>query len=97
MRVGNEMNDTFASKSLTEHLLRGAIGFGSIFAAFELMSKGDLFAVLAALCLLVVALFAFRGCPMCWTVGLFNTSFRTLYKAKSCRACDDITQRPAKT
>jgi hypothetical protein len=91
------MNDMFTSKSLTEHLLRGMIGFGSVFSAFELIAAPSILSSIAALGLIGVALFALRGCPMCWTVGLFNTVFNKTVKVKSCKACIDFTQRTPKT
>jgi hypothetical protein len=91
------MNDIFASKSLSEHLLRGTIGFGSACAAFELKLQPGILSIAGAIGLGGLALFALRGCPMCWTIGLFNTTFNTVYKAKSCKACNEITQRPAKS
>jgi len=59
----------FASRSLVEHLVRGlvgasALGFGIYFSdthPFALIPLG------------LIALVAFRGCPMCWTIGLLET------------------------
>ncbi len=59
----------FASKSLIEHLLRGAVGIGTFWYAItiaEIHPWGSL--ALGALVLL-----AFRGCPICWTIGLIET------------------------
>jgi hypothetical protein len=91
------MNDIFASKSLSEHLLRGAIGFSSAYATFELMLQPSILSIAGAIGLGGLALIALRGCPMCWTIGLFNIVFNTVFKAKSCKACNDITQRSVKT
>jgi hypothetical protein len=90
------MNEIFASKSLIEHLLRGTIGFGSAYVVFELILQPGFLSIAGAIGLGGLALIALRGCPMCWTVGLFNTIFNTVYKAKSCKACDDITLRNSK-
>jgi hypothetical protein len=87
------MNNIFASQSIGEHLLRGTIGFGSGFAALWLLANPTILTSLAALGLGALALIAFRGCPMCWTVGLFNTVFNTVWKAKGCKACEDISAR----
>ena len=60
----------FASRTLTEHLLRGVLGFGSMWGAFLIAETHPLGAAgLAALMLL-----AFRGCPMCWAMGLLGTT-----------------------
>lgn len=58
----------FASQSIAEHVLRGVIGIGAIWLAIDLSASPWL-----SLGLGVVALLAFRGCPMCWTIGLVQT------------------------
>lgn len=58
----------FASRSVLEHLVRGAVGLGAMIGAVAFAS-----AVWPALLLLAVGLIALRGCPMCWTVGLVET------------------------
>jgi hypothetical protein len=60
---------TFGSSSLTIHVTRGVIGVALIVAAFVL------FDVIGwpALLLLGGTVWAFGGCPACWTVGLFET------------------------
>jgi len=59
----------FASKTLTHHLLRGAAAVGLIALAIELNHDLPALAVVAG----IGAIVALRGCPMCWTVGLFET------------------------
>jgi hypothetical protein len=58
----------FASANLAEHLLRGIIGIGLFAWAAQHQDALGL-SLLAAL----GALIAFRGCPICWTIGLFET------------------------
>jgi hypothetical protein len=58
----------FASESLLGHLLRGAIASGLLAWAIQHQTESVL-PWLAAL----GALVTFRGCPMCWTVGLVET------------------------
>jgi hypothetical protein len=58
----------FGSKSLFGHLLRGLTGFVAVYWAFT--HQGD--PVLAVLAV-GGALVLFRGCPVCWTVGLMET------------------------
>lgn len=68
----------FASKSLAEHALRGIIGIGAIAWAISLGSTdAQWWALPAALGLGAIALLAFRGCPICWTIGLFETGYRS--------------------
>jgi hypothetical protein len=63
----------FASKSITEHLVRGTIGIGAIIAALQVFTLEASWGKLAAAAFLMVALVAWRGCPMCWTMGLWQT------------------------
>ena len=59
----------FGSKSLGEHLLRGAAA-GVLFAgSYVAGSSHILFAVVLGL----GGLFALRGCPLCWVMGLIET------------------------
>jgi hypothetical protein len=59
----------FASASMVGHLLRGGIGIALVYWAFQHQTDTSL-SMLAA----VGALLAFRGCPVCWTIGLFETA-----------------------
>lgn len=72
---------TFASTSVPRHLLRGAIGLGSVIGAVALIPTVGVISLL----LLPVALIAFRGCPTCWVVGLFET----ISRGKLRRDCAD--------
>jgi hypothetical protein len=74
-------NGSFASKSLSDHLVRGAIGFGALIAAFALLPVvGPISLVLAP-----VGLLALRGCPVCWVLGLAET----LSRGRLQRTCTD--------
>ena len=58
-----------ASRSVREHLSRGAVGLTAAILAIVLapvVGPGSLV-------LLLVTVFAWRGCPTCWTVGLLGT------------------------
>jgi hypothetical protein len=69
----NEMR-LFASNTLIEHVIRGVIGIGAISVAISLGEPGGAWwSIPGALALGVLAIVAFRGCPICWTVGLFET------------------------
>jgi hypothetical protein len=59
----------FASESLLAHLLRGVVAAGLLWWAFSHQDSDGMLSLLAG----VGALVAFRGCPMCWTVGLIET------------------------
>lgn len=67
----------FASKTLWEHLARGAAGITAFVVAMRIIGQHPL----AGLGLVGCTLLAFRGCPVCWTVGLIDT-IRTLRMAK---------------
>jgi hypothetical protein len=63
----SEQRSPLASGSIREHLLRGAVGLTAAILAIVLV------AVVGPIGLLVVTVFAWRGCPTCWTVGLLGT------------------------
>ena len=62
----------YCSTSVSVHLLRGAAALGLIFAAFYLSSYGVVGSALAS----IGAVVLLRGCPMCWSMGLFETMQR---------------------
>ena len=59
----------FSSSSVTRHLLRGALGALLVALALGSFAAHPVLAVTAGL----GAIVAWRGCPMCWTIGLFET------------------------
>ena len=59
----------FASESLIGHLVRGMVGIGLLGWAIRYQSQLALSAIAA-----IGALIAFRGCPVCWTIGLVETA-----------------------
>ena len=63
----------FASKSLSEHLVRGLFGFAAIYYALKIAPHQPLLSLVFG----GVALIAFRECPLCWTTGLFLTLRQT--------------------
>jgi hypothetical protein len=77
----------FASKSVGEHLLRGAVGVGTLLLAVS-SSGAHVWMSLAAL---PVALIAFRGCPTCWTMGLVETVAARVRGKTTARLCADGT------
>ena len=64
----------FASNTLSEHIFRGAIGIGALWIAVATSATHPW----GSLVLGVVVLTAFRGCPICWTIGLFETTRQQL-------------------
>ena len=61
--------EPFASKNLSEHLLRGAGALGLLVLTRELGAERPGLALVSGLSALVLL----RGCPLCWTVGLYGT------------------------
>ena len=59
----------FGNRSLAIHVLRGVLGFGSLVLAL----KGYDIVGWPALLLMGIAVWALKGCPICWTIGLFET------------------------
>lgn len=59
----------FASQSLAGHLLRGAAAAALLYWAVVHQQTQPGLALLAG----AGALVALRGCPVCWTIGLFET------------------------
>lgn len=66
----------FASHSLVEHIARGALGIGLVYAAIVLSRQPGLAPMAGSTALALGALVALRGCPMCWTIGLFEAIWR---------------------
>lgn len=74
----------FASKSLTEHVARGAVGIGVLVGTMMLIPDHPLLALAG----IPVALIALRGCPACWTIGLFETIAATA-RGRACPCGED--------
>ncbi|KRC69218.1 hypothetical protein D3C87_994610 [compost metagenome] len=62
----------FCSRSIGAHLLKGLGALSLIGLALYLISYHPEF-VLVTPVLVLGAFILFRGCPMCWMVGLFET------------------------
>lgn len=69
----------FASRSLTEHFLRGGSGVLLLWLAVELSVSNPF----VSLGLGITSLYLFRGCPVCWVIGLFETVYRGYAKLRS--------------
>jgi hypothetical protein len=85
------ISNLFASKSISEHLLRGAVGFAAFYGAAWSLGFSGLPAFAGTVGCLALALFAMRGCPFCWSIGLINTGLNTAFKSKSCKSCSDAS------
>lgn len=75
----------FASRSIVAHLARGAVGLGALWVSV-VWSETQPWLLFVSLPLGLVAL---RGCPMCWTLGLFQTVAAKLRGKQVERACVD--------
>lgn len=62
----------FGSRSVAAHLARGVVAATAASWALPNLSAHPILAIGGV----AVAIIAMRGCPMCWTVGLFETILR---------------------
>lgn len=60
---------SFGNASIAIHLLRGLLGILALLLAAWSYKWLGLFSLL----FLPIALWALKGCPVCWTIGLFET------------------------
>lgn len=84
----------FGSRTLLEHLLRGIAGIGILMIADAIAATYPAIWLLA----LPLVVFAFRGCPICWTVGLAETVMATVRGRSTngveCPRCGPTSARP---
>ena len=76
--LGRSESGLFATRTLSGHLLRGALAFGLLYLALAQQHLHPLRAVAAGLAALVVM----RGCPMCWAIGLVETLQQRLQRRR---------------
>jgi hypothetical protein len=69
----------FCSRTVTRHLLRGLAGLVLVVWAFANAAAHPVLAIVAG----ITAIFAWRGCPMCWTIGLVETLARRLKSGRT--------------
>jgi len=75
----------FGSRSLVTHLGRGFLGMAALVAGL----RGYDVLGWPSLLLLGVSLWALRGCPVCWMIGLFETiAFKVLGSAEATEPLD---------
>jgi hypothetical protein len=86
----------FGSRTILGHLVRGIVGIGALVAASLVSGSYPAVWVVA----IPIALIAFRGCPMCWTVGLAETVIGTVgVRSKNdvhCPRCGTETSRESR-
>lgn len=75
----------FASRSLIEHLGRGAVGI----ACFMTAIKGSFDQAWLPFVLLPLGILMLRGCPMCWTLGLIELLVAKVTGRSGAAACAD--------
>jgi len=64
----------FCSRTVTRHLIRGLAGLFLVVWALANAADNPVLAIAAG----ATAILAWRGCPMCWTIGLVETAIRRL-------------------
>ena len=73
----------FCSASIGTHLLRGFLALVLIGTGLYFLSSSSGYVMLLALACFGGAFFLFRGCPMCWLMGLVETIHNQRAKAAS--------------
>lgn len=63
----------FCSSSIGVHLFRGLMALVLVAAGLYLLGTPTLWMTLLAVACFGGAFLLFRGCPMCWLMGLFET------------------------
>src|SRR5262245_61871163 len=76
--AGRAPSGWFATRTLTGHVIRGAVAFALLYFAVEQQHLHPVASLVAGL----LALVAMRGCPACWTIGLLETIRRYRSGAK---------------
>lgn len=67
--LGRSPSGFFATRTLTGHLIRGAVAFALLYLAIDQQHVHPVASLSAGL----LALVAMRGCPVCWAIGLAET------------------------
>lgn len=67
------MASTFASSSVSRHLLRGSLGISALMLSIASLQTGTILGITGGALLAVSSLVFLRGCPMCWVLGLIET------------------------
>ena len=72
----------FSSRTIREHLIRGLIGVGAVVVVVLISRRLGPIEIVISVALIGVALFAWRGCPMCWASGLVETMIERRAESK---------------
>ena len=83
--VAKRRRSPLASGSVRAHLLRGVAGLAAAVLAIMLVAV----VVPVSLVLLPLTAVAWRGCPTCWTIGLFGTLADDRAR-RSCSRCGPV-------
>jgi hypothetical protein len=76
----------FASKSVSEHLVRGVLGLTCLYVGYQLIAPSESWLAFGGgFVFLGLSLWALRGCPLCWSVGLINTVAGILHRKQEAR------------
>jgi|KBSMisStandDraft_5_1062788.scaffolds.fasta_scaffold772623_2 hypothetical protein len=81
LSTGPSPKTIFASDGVLEHLVRGVVGICALSYAISISEPHPVY----SLALAGVSLWAFRGCPTCWTIGLLETTYRQFMRWRSTR------------
>jgi len=72
------MTLTYGNRSLFHHVARGVVGFGSLYLAIVCYERIGW----PAMGFFGLTLWMLKGCPVCWTIGLFETvAFKVLSRS----------------
>ncbi len=66
----------FGNRSLGMHLLRGIAAAAALWGSLSTVDHSWL----PSLILMPIALWMFKGCPMCWTVGVFESVAQLIHR-----------------
>jgi len=69
----------FGNRSLLLHVAKGLGGFGALGIALATMNA----TIAPSLVLLPLSLYLRRGCPTCWTIGLFETIVMKIHQRRA--------------
>ncbi len=67
--LGKSPSGLFATRTVTGHLIRGALAFALLYLALRVQHTHPVVSLSSGL----LALVAMRGCPVCWATGLVET------------------------
>ena len=78
----------FGSQNLWLHLARGVAGFSALVASLAIINQ----VWWPSMVLMPLALWMFKGCPVCWTVGLAETLAHKVLGRVDAKAAEGVRQ-----